>query len=584
MKNVTRSTASLNAEEIITNKIYLDGNEISYSILPKLVHRTSLEPEVTVDGVEDKQYYTLHNDAGDCLYVSPSLSEYMYRKTRWWKPWKPGPGGRRNKWQFLPIVLPPHPGGKVKDKTPKTKFPPIEDISWEYAWSSEKIAPSTNKRLWKPSEIKYAISAWEESEIEKFSMQFTKVEDCTRMFYGCKKLRGFYSSNFKKCTNTTGMFEGCIRLKEMTTHHSVFVGSIYASRMFANSGVREVELNLQSLEIANSMFEECPSLQRVKLCMPKCKEMNRIFYNCKKLAEVQFPKDNMQSLVNNLQTVTHAEEAFVNTSISNFTVPRMPQLISGRSMFGNCKSLYQIETIYPKLENGNDMFRGCSDLRYFMMERDAENMGKFPKLTTARFMFRDSVKFDTTDFTDESFPLLEDGMGMFQGIPLTKIPCKFPSLKNARQMFYKTNISGHLELDMPRDFPNVSTNSYSGGDYPTAYMFGSCPITSISFDVSTCDHCVSMFNSCTSLVTCTKAVFKQGGNYQSMFSESRFDVPSARIMIQAANAANVQVLHIGMPSQYRTEEFRQEFGCYQLNEGSDDQWKLENSNVIIKWN
>ena len=309
-----------------------------------------------------------------------------------------------------------------------------------------------------------------------------------------------------------------------------------------------------------------------------------MFYNCKKLIEVRFPRTDMQSTVCWLGNVIDATDAFTNTGIADFRVPCMHELSYGDSMFGNCKSLYQIETTFPKLEQANNMYRGCSDLRYFRMELDGENMGKFPMLISARFMFRDCVNFDTTDFTDESFPLLEDGMGMFQGIPLTKIPCKFPSLKNARQMFYKTNISGHLELDMPRDFPNVSTNSYNGGDYPTAYMFGNCPITSISFDVSTCDHCVSMFNNCTSLVTCTKAVFKQGGDYQSMFSESRFDVPSARIMIQAANAANVQVLHIGMDSQYRTEEFKQEFGCYQMDEGSDAQWKLENSNVIIRWN
>jgi hypothetical protein len=44
MKNVIKDTVSLSTEELITNKIFLDGDDIGYSILPKLVHRTTLEP------------------------------------------------------------------------------------------------------------------------------------------------------------------------------------------------------------------------------------------------------------------------------------------------------------------------------------------------------------------------------------------------------------------------------------------------------------------------------------------------------------------------------------------------------------
>jgi hypothetical protein len=212
-------------------------------------------------------------------------------------------------------------------------------------------------------------------------------------------------------------------------------------------------------------------------------------------------------------------------------------------------------------------------------------MAKFPLLKSARYMFRDCEKFQPIDFKDDSFPVLEDGMCMFDNVYLTnKIPCKFPALKNARQMFRNANITGAFDLDMPTYFPNVSLNTYPNGDYPTAYMFGYCPITSISFDVSTCDHCVSMFAHCKQLTQCTKAVFKEGSNCQSMFTESMFDIPSARIIIAAAVAANVASLHIGMDVQYRTEEFRNEFGFTQVDEGYDDQWQHPSANIIIRWN
>jgi hypothetical protein len=219
MKNVIKDTASLNAEEIITNKIILDGEEIGYSMLPKLVHRTSLEPHIEGEEVVDKQYYTLHNDAGQCVYVSPSLSEYMY--TRWWRRrwWKGGGGG--SGWYFLPIVLPPHPGGKGK-RRPRPKKTYVEDISWYYYADPNTKVPIIRDRNWKPSTVKRAVSAWEISNIEKFGLQFTKVEDCTRMFFGCRRLKGFYSTNFQQCKNATGMFEDCDALKKFSSRPAVF--------------------------------------------------------------------------------------------------------------------------------------------------------------------------------------------------------------------------------------------------------------------------------------------------------------------------------------------------------------------------
>ena len=309
--------------------------------MPKLVHRTSLVPELTLDGIDEKQYYTLHNDAGECVYISPSLSEYMYRRTWWWRPWKPGPGGRGNKWQFLPIVLPPHPGGKVPTGRPKPKPFYIDDISWLYWYTSSKTVPASNRRTWKSTEVKRAVSAWEGSNLETFSVQLPKVEDCTRMFYGCKKLRGFYSTNFQQCTDATGMFENCTALKKLPARASTFKRVQYTPKMFMNSGVREVELYIPEMFLGNSMFEDCGELRRVKIVMTKCEDMNRMFAACRKLAEVRFPRNEMDSSVNHLPNVMTANAAFAVCPISDFQVKHMPKLEWANEMF-TYTNLYQI--------------------------------------------------------------------------------------------------------------------------------------------------------------------------------------------------------------------------------------------------
>ena len=231
------------------------------------------------------------------------------------------------------------------------------------------------------------------------------------------------------------------------------------------------------------------------------------------------------------------------------------------------------------------MYEGCSDLRYFSIDANSDELlAKFPKLQTARFMFNGCKNFETTDFKADSFPELLDGFAMFQKCSkLATIPCSFPKLQNARQMFMNCNISGEFDLDMPKDFPNVSVNSLGGGDAPTAYMFSRNPITSLSFDVSSVDNGMSMFANCPTLTQCTKAVFKEGGSYQSMFGESNFDAASGSIIITAAINANVQILHIGMNSSARTEQFRNTFGLVQVTEGNDSQWKTENGKIIIVW-
>ena len=545
MKRTTQSPVSIGAEEIITSNLYIDGVEIGTAMLPKLVHRTSLSPIVVGGKVEQRQFYTLHNDAGECVFVSPALQDGMNKM--WKRPWRWN-WRTHESWHLHPILVPegstygallpdyviegdnditspdnPNPLPPTPNPDPIPDPQEITDISWWYATDKRKSIVPPEYAGYKPNKILTANHTWEKSGLTSFEMDLPNCTSGIRMFAQSYDLVKFEAKNFKSLQHAEGMFEECEYLEKLPSNNDVFNGVMYGAKMFMKSKLTSFGLEMPNLVNGTSMFNYC-------------------------------------------------------TSLASCSTPSFPELIEGSAMFYYCDGLKTISTTFPKLQVADSMYRGCTLLSGF------SSAPSFPALQNGRSMFRDCVNLNCSNFTDSSFSALQDGMGMFQGTSITSIPCKFPALQNARQMFYKTPISGHFDLDMPRDFPNVSVNGHNGGDYPTAYMFGSCPITSLSFDVSSCDHGVSMFNSCTSITTCTKAAFKSGGNYQNMLSECRFDAASAEIIMAAAATAGVQVVHIGVQSQYRTEEFKNKHGLIQLNEGSDSQWKQPSSNVIIVWN
>ena len=124
---------------------------------------------------------------------------------------------------------------------------------------------------------------------------------------------------------------------------------------------------------------------------------------------------------------------------------------SAKYMFYACDALEEQIACFPSLENGNSMYQLCSNLTSLV-----GNAAKFPSLISGRRMFRDANKLALKKGGNKSgvnefyFPVLVDGLSLFQNCNQVEvIPCNFPRLRNARQMFLNCNISGHLELDFP---------------------------------------------------------------------------------------------------------------------------------------
>lgn len=185
--------------------------------------------------------------------------------------------------------------------------------------------------------------------------------------------------------------------------------------------------------------------------------------------------------------------------------------------------------------------------------------GDFNNVTSANKMFYNCKKLKTCPI---NFSSLKSAVSMFEYSSIDKIPCKFPKLTEATYMFCECGIEGHLDVNCPNLFENLTEN--------VVYMFGYLPnLTSINFDVSSLSNGVQMFGHCPNLITCTGAKFKEGGSYQSMFTESNFTEESVITIFEEAIAASVQSLHIGM-NGLPSDSLKNRYGLVQLDYGSNN--------------
>ena len=66
-------SATVQGTRVVANSINYKNSNISSSIQPEMVRRTSLHPTYNGEEIEDRIYYSLHNDAGTCTFVSPHM-------------------------------------------------------------------------------------------------------------------------------------------------------------------------------------------------------------------------------------------------------------------------------------------------------------------------------------------------------------------------------------------------------------------------------------------------------------------------------------------------------------------------------
>jgi hypothetical protein len=428
MNEFQKNTALLNAAEIVTEKIYLEGEEIGDAMLPKLVKRVSLEPTIEHDEVQQNNLYTLHNDAGECLYVSPflepSINENVTirRKRIWWRG-----GVRRPRWWFLPIVLPAHPGGRRRRRRRLLTY----NINYYYSALTnpsyvtlKQIPVNNNKIDWRSYSVTSTKYTFQGTGLIIVRTSFPKTTDATGMYSQCSKLKEFYGRRYVSCLTTDYMFKDCISL---TTYGS---GAAKAFPIVTS---------------AKEMFRNCKSLKNIEIEMPLVTNVHGIFRGCTALKNIQgsdFSKvTNAESMFDGCSELTSIYNGWTGAEIQDadyafygcakLTSPKVtgfPKLETAVSMYYGAGLTGSLDLTCNELLNGTSMFQKCTGLT------SVTTLGKFEKLTNGKQMFAQCTGIQSADV---NFNMLENGTNMFYGCSsLTTLhSVSFPKLQTGLGMF-----------------------------------------------------------------------------------------------------------------------------------------------------
>ena len=174
-------------------------------------------------------------------------------------------------------------------------------------------------------------------------------------------------------------------------------------------------------------------------------------------------------------------------------------------------------------------------------------------------MFRDCTSLNENGIKNLNLiKNVQNGGTMFINSGITSIPSnwEFTNLVYANAMFKSSKLNSVTITentfpilnaeDFKKKFPDYASYDSLVKNVATG-MFENClNLTTVNFDVSTIPNGGVMFSGCSSLTTCNSANFASGGSYSNMFSGCKFNKQSAQIIFDAADAANVSSLHIGI--------------------------------------
>lgn len=429
MNEFLKNTASLTAAEITTNKIYLEGEEIGDAMLPKLVKRASLTPIVEDGVVKENNYYTLHNDAGTCLYTSPYMrNEEDEKITRLF----PSTNPKRWYWMTIGAGTSKRKGGKRKKENVKTYKVNIDheyDAFVNPRYKALHYVPKQSLRLWKSQTVESARYAFAETGLYYCATNFQKLTDAIGMFANCEELEKFTSKNFRSCTNASHMFRGCIKLEYLGIDtETAFTNLENATEMFRGCAILpEARLKMDKVETAEGMFRGCVMLASVAgSSFQTVSDITSMFDGCVSLQSIDnnslggsieyadYAFYDCQVLTrsprNDFKMLKSAKAMFYNSGLTGNLSINCSELTNAQSMFQKCKNLTSMtsSTNFKKVNNGKQMFAQCSGLTSAEVN--------FPELEDGTNMFNGCSSLTT--LTNVSFPKLKTGLGMFVGCKL----------------------------------------------------------------------------------------------------------------------------------------------------------------------
>ena len=435
MSSDTIKSASAEISSASFNSLSYKNESVGYSIRPELVTRTSLHPTIVNGNLEKRIYYSLHNDAGDCVYISQFITT-------------PNPDGSN-----IPTLIPGNTSNNVDSGpnfSPPLTPPQIPDTENQNngegdSGGSDVPAPTPGIVTWPPT----IPQKPDEEEIEEEDWSFVTtgggysggngdgsdapdaVSNCTDFtdyagqiadgtwdgykpagVYGKGKtslVYKFYETPQSAIwadyamANTRDEYNGrglkvFMTLPRLKSAIGMYEGSVIYSH----------EGSFPNLEDATEMCKNCPSLTLFRVTnnsgAAKIKIGNKMFQNCSDLKDC------------NLGTMTRLESSdwmFDGcTNLTNLDMQIGGHITSAVGMFYGCSSLKKRIGVSASLSNCSYMYCGCSSM-------DGE-YGSLSNVVDGTAMFRDNTKVIHANLY---LPNLTNGTHMFSG-------CKIRSVSN----------------------------------------------------------------------------------------------------------------------------------------------------------
>ncbi len=535
-QNLTGS-ATVQASKAVINSLTYKNENISESIQPEMVKRTTLHPVYNDnDEIEERVYYTLHNDAAVCTYVSPHL--LLERSNDEVVSTIPGVEEDNDNTIIVPIPPPvgpvyPNPpeydpddpdiddeedvvwpgggggggggGGSTDDDDddggstsspsgPRTNFdnyaaevtnsfdhPNITSTREVTRWYTTRSAMTSAKFAMAKTRSKYKNLGWEPNEA------YANLVSADDMYFNSYIEKGIFS--IPKTVKAPRMFKDAIYLQKVTLNKAKAITD--AQYMCENCGnLTNFTINeSHQLSNATGMFRNCVSLKNVNFgSTTALTVIDHMFEGCKspQINPFKFP------------VVDSARYALSGTTYKTAEL-KFPDLSDGSYMMYNCKNLVNIQPTseLATMVTGEGMYKDCTALQsdnnksYFSLQ-NATSMysgckklntvdGRFNSLQNGTEMFKDCENLTVIDIHDK-FPVLQDGTSMFENCKALKaLEFNIPTLTIGNKMFKGCN--GAITI-------NVSANALKQGE---SMFEGVMPLDILTFDAVNADNLNNAF-------------------------------------------------------------------------------------------
>lgn len=396
----------------------------------------------------------------------------------------------------------------------------------------------------------YALS------IAEFNSKLTSLTNGYRMFNNCRYLKNFKSD----LTNLTFGYQMFANNLELTSFDADLSNLRDGDYMFTSTGLTSWEIDMPSLETANSMMNGCHSLQNV----------NANFYNLIS-GKFMFSSSGITSFSGDLSNLSNGYHMFSNTSLTSFD-SELPNLTDGSAMFSGCyldvASVYNIvkslpvreslstitiSTKYARTDENRDAiaqrcnYDSYNDMYYTLLSYNwkldlyltgdeylyTSDIYKYNSCThyTSLSMIDEDYKSDTTPTGEWNYILdnlvcgdylfgttYNEGAG--EQSTIITFNSSMKSLVSSWDMFYNSNL---------QDF-NCELPSLKYG----VYMFAGCDaITSFDTNLPALQDAAGMFHDCTNLVSFTSEipnVISASGMFEFSYDLTDFNVPLTKLI------------------------------------------------------